>query len=216
MPTQLLFETVDVVLLEARQWGSHLRDVTWDGLVRLRCSISLPGEEGQAGRKVVRQKGWTAAHRCGYSVATTSSTLVFLYQPKGHTAHATCGWISPLLHNHCYYTQTNKQTIKNCSKLLKGHYWNAKTASWTFFQRAFQQYCYVAPISFLSLDLRCYFRSSCLAKQLLVTPGKWLYRYFTVSIALSLHFRAKSLWHGGISAALAAGANTLGRTNSGK
>lgn len=205
---------VDAVSLGARQWWSQLRGVTRDGLVRLRCFISLPGGEGWAGRRGAGQDGWTP-HRWGWQ---GHRQLGPAPPPpaKDDTAHATRGWFSSLLwYNHCLYKQ-RKNNFKNCNKLIKGHYWKAKTESGTSFRDRFQQYRCLASISFLSLDLRRYIKSSCQAKQLFVTLGKLLYRPFTFSFVLSLHFRGRPLWHGGINVVLCAGAYTPGRTNSEK
>ena len=193
--------------------------VGWHGMVWSGWGAPFPSLE-EKGRQGGGEQGRRAGpHTGGDGRATTSLALLLLHQPrtttsqgqptaKDSTACATRGWFSFLLwYNHWYYKQ-RKNNFKNRNKLIKGHYWKAKTESGSFFRDRFQQYLCIAFISFLSLDLRHYIKSSCQAKQLFVTPGKWLYRHFMFSFALSLRFRA--------SAVLCAGAYTPGRTESEK
>lgn len=202
-------------MMESPPWG----DTGWFGQAEV---LHFPPWRRRAGREEGSEAGgldctqvWV---RCGHHQLNPGLPLP-AKGPRGPChiclARDTYGWISPLLYNHCYYKQMKKKlkTAVNYSKAITE---KQKQHHELFFRDRFQRHCYVAPISFLSLDLGCYTRSSCQAKQLLVTPGKWLYRYFMFSIALSLHFRAKSLWHSGINAELTAGVNTLGRTSSEK
>lgn len=125
---------VDVVPLGARQRWSRLCGVTRDVLVRLRCSISLPGGEGQARRRGAGQEdrtphrwGWQGHRQLGPAPPPPATDS---------TARATRGWFSSLLwYNHGYYKQRKKNNFKNHNKLIKGRYWKAKTESGTVFRQ---------------------------------------------------------------------------------
>lgn len=164
--------------MEPASWGDLRR------FVRLRGSISLPGGEGWAGKRGAGQEGWTP-HRWGWQSLcqlgpappppAKGNHQPKTTQPVPHMAgfpHC-CGIITDIM-------SKEKNNFKSCDKLIKGHYWKSKPESGTFFRDRFQQYCSVASISFLSLDLRLYIKSSCQAKQLFVTPGKWLFSLYVL------------------------------------